>query len=176
MAIDLGQIKKVSIRDVWKHEEKEFTPWLAMEANISKLADELGLELQVEGVEVPVGPFSADVLAKDASGDLVIIENQFGKTDHDHLGKVLTYAATLGATAVIWIAERFTEIWNPNPNKLDKIILLDRNADLDDHSKWEEYISWLVDKVAKFRKAFGPRVLKLKFLDSSAGEPPEAQT
>ena len=110
MTADLGQIKKVSIRDVWKHEEKEFTPWLAMEANIGKLAEELDLgELQVEGVEVPVGPFSADILAKDASDNLVLIENQFGKTDHDHLGKVLTYAATLGATAVIWIAERFTD-------------------------------------------------------------------
>jgi hypothetical protein len=67
------------------------------------------LELQVEGVEVPVGPFSADILAKDTSENFVIIENQFGKTDHDHLGKVLTYAATLDASAVIWIAERFTD-------------------------------------------------------------------
>ena len=84
--------------------------WLALEANISKLAEELHLgELQVEGVEVPVGPFSADILAEDASDNLVMIENQFGKTDHDHLGKVLTYAATLGAKAVIWIAERFTD-------------------------------------------------------------------
>jgi hypothetical protein len=109
MTIDLGQIKKVSIRDVWKHEEKDFTPWLATEVNISELAEELGLELQVEGTEVAVGPFWADVLAKDASGNLVLIENQFGKTDHDHLGKVLTYAATLGAAAVIWIAEQFTD-------------------------------------------------------------------
>ena len=327
MTADLGQIKKVSIRDVWKHEEKEFTPWLAMEANIGKLAEELDLgELQVEGVEVPVGPFSADILAKDASDNLVLIENQFGKTDHDHLGKVLTYAATLEATAVIWIAERFTDehrkaiewlnehtsedlslyaveielwqidnskpavrfsvlsqptelarqatavkaagpmtdarklqlefwtmfrsrlleqkvlpsaqaarpqywfnislgrsnmhlsciadtyngrigirvylrskiadaalmqlqadrkaieseigaelVWNPNPNKLDKIIVLDREADLDDRGKWDEYISWLVDKVAKFRKAFGPRILKLTFLDDGGGNLPDTQ-
>ena len=72
-------------------------------------ADAIGLELQVEGIEVPVGPYSADILAKDASGNFVIIENQFGKTDHDHLGKILTYGATLDATAVVWIAERFTD-------------------------------------------------------------------
>ena len=66
-------------------------------------------------------------------------------------------------------------IWNPNPNKLDKVILLDREADLNDRSKWDEYISWLVDKVAKFRKAFGPRVLKLKLLDDGAADPPEVQ-
>jgi len=66
-------------------------------------------------------------------------------------------------------------IWNPNPNKLDKIILLDRDADLDDHSKWDEYILWLVDKVAKFRNSFGPRVLKLKLFDEGAGESAETQ-
>jgi hypothetical protein len=58
---------------------------------------------------VPVGPYWADILAKDASGDYVVIENQFGKTNHDHLGKLLTYGATLGASAVVWIAEQFTE-------------------------------------------------------------------
>ena len=109
MSIDLGEIRKLRVRDHWKHEEQEFTPWLAKEENIGRLASAIGLELQVEGVEVPVGPFSADVLAKDASGNYVVIENQFGKTDHGHLGKVLTYAATLGATVVIWIAEQFTD-------------------------------------------------------------------
>jgi Domain of unknown function (DUF4268) len=253
-----------------------------------------------------------------------MIENQFGKTDHDHLGKVLTYAATLGAKAVIWIAERFTDEhrkaiewlnehtsedlslyaveielwqidnskpavrfnvlsqptvlarqatavkaagaktdarklqlefwtmfrsklleqkvlpsaqaprpqywfnislgrsnmhlsciadtysgrigirvylrskiadaalvqlqadrkaiesetgselnWNPYPTKLDKVIVLDREAYLEDRSKWDEYVAWLVDKVAKFRKAFGHRVSKLTFLDEGAGDLPE---
>lgn len=60
-------------------------------------------------MRLPVGPFCADILAKDPSDNLVVIENQFGKTNHDHLGKILTYAATLGATAVVWIAERFTD-------------------------------------------------------------------
>ena len=76
-----------------------FTPWLAGDGNFTQLADALGLELQIEGVEVPVRPFSADILAKDRDGNFVVIENQFGKTNHDHLGKVLTYAATLNASA-----------------------------------------------------------------------------
>jgi hypothetical protein len=58
---------------------------------------------EVTGVEVPVGPFSADILAKNSSGEFIIIENEFGKTDHDHLGKILTYAATLNASALVWI-------------------------------------------------------------------------
>jgi Domain of unknown function (DUF4268) len=319
MTVDLGQIKKVKAAELWKHEEKEFTPWLAGEDNIGRLADALGLELQVEGIEVPVGPFSADILAKDPSDNFVVIENQFGKTDHDHLGKILTYAATLNATAVVWLAERFTDEhrkvmewlnehtsedlalyaveieifqidtskpalrfnvlsqpteitrqataiksagsitdtkklqlefstmfrtqllkekvvssaqmpharywfnislgrsnihlsciantwdgrigvrvyirnkvadlalpqleamkneieaeigeplkWNPNPNKLDKIIVLDRPANLDDHSQWNEYISWLVERVNKFRKAFGPRVKNLDLVQTES--------
>lgn len=76
---------------------------------MSALSDAIGMDLQLERIEVPVGPYFADILAKDASGDYVVIENQFGKTNHDHLGKLLTYGATLGAAAVVWIAEQFTE-------------------------------------------------------------------
>jgi hypothetical protein len=67
------------------------------------------LELQVEGGEVPVGPYSADAHAKDTYGNYVVIEIQYGKTDDGYFGQLLTYAATLGATAVVWIAERFTD-------------------------------------------------------------------
>jgi hypothetical protein len=109
MTIDLGQMKRVKATELWKHEEHDFTLGLATEDNIGRLADALGLEFQVEGIEVPVGPFSADILAKDTSDNYIVIENQIGKTDHDHLGKILTYAATLGAVAVVWIAERFTD-------------------------------------------------------------------
>lgn len=312
MTIDLGEIRRLRVRDHWKHEEQEFTPWLAKEDNIDRLGKAIGIELQVEGIEVAVGPFSADVLAKDASGNYVVIENQFGKTDHDHLGKILTYAATLGATVVIWIAEQFTDEhrktiewlnervsdelslyaieielwqidqsrpglrfnvlsepteiskqatalkvagpltdvkklqlefwsacrhellkrkivptamaprpqywfnvslgrsnihlsnianttdgkigvrvyitnkvasaalpqleversaieseigenldWNPNPEAIDKVIKLERTADLSDREKWPEYVAWLVETVDKFKKAFGPRVKKL---------------
>ena len=312
MTADLGQLRKIRIHEHWKHEEQDFTPWLAKDENISRLSEAIGLELQVEGIEVPVGPYSADVLAKDAYGNYVVIENQYGKTDHGHLGQILTYAATLGATAVVWIAEQFTDEhhkaiewlnehvgselslyaiemelwqidqskpalrfnvlsqpteiskqatavksggpitevkklqfefwsavrsellqkkivptaqaarpqywfdislgranivlsnianttdnkigvrvyisnkianlalpqleaerlkietevgekleWNPYPEKMDKIIRLERHADLNDRLKWPEYVSWLVERIDKFRKAFGPRVKKL---------------
>jgi hypothetical protein len=323
MPVDLGNFKKIKATELWKHEELEFTPWLASENNFGRLADALGLELQVEAIEVPVGPYSADILAKDPSDNFVVIENQFGKTDHDHLGKILTYAATLGATAIVWLAERFTaehrkviewlnehtsedlalyaveiEIWqidtskpalrfnvlsqptaltrqataiksagpitdtkklqlefwtafrdklladkvvssaqtphprywfnislgrsnihlsciantsdgrigvrvyirnkivdaalpqleaqkaqieaeigeplkwNPYPDKLDKVIVLDRAADLDDRVHWPEYVSWLVQRVDKFKNAFGQRV---KHLDLSQVEQSDDQ-
>jgi uncharacterized protein DUF4268 len=321
MIAQLGTLKRVVIRDVWKHEDSDFTPWLAQSENVARLAAAIGMELEVTGVEVPVGPFSADILAKNSSGEFIIIENQFGKTDHDHLGKVLTYAATLNASAVIWIAERFTDEhrkaiewlndhtsndlslfavelqlwridesrpavqfnvlsepseivrqatairdagpvsearqlqgefwtgfrevllmkkivvsaqaarpqywfnvalgrayihlsniasvadsrigvrvyisnrvasealaqleaqkneieseigsplkWNPNPNAIDKVILLDRVADLNDRTKWPEYFEWLCEQVSRFKKAFEPRIKQLKYSQLS-GEP-----
>lgn len=106
----LGTIKTVDVKKVWAHEQYEFTTWLAKEENIARLAAAVGLELAVEGVEVAVGPYSADILAKDVGNDhYVIIENQFGKTNHDHLGKLITYASFLDASAIIWVAEHFTE-------------------------------------------------------------------
>lgn len=105
----LGTLKYLSLKHVWPHEERDFTPWLAQEENLASLSDALGLELQLEQIEVAVGPYSADMLAKDSEGNYVIIENQFNKTNHDHLGKLITYGATLGASIVIWIAERFSE-------------------------------------------------------------------
>jgi hypothetical protein len=104
----LGKIQVVSLRSIWKHEAQDFTPWLA--DNIEELGEALGLELEYEDREVSVGPYSADILAKDAgTGKYVVIENQLEKTDHDHLGKCITYSAVLDASAVIWIASDFTE-------------------------------------------------------------------
>src|SRR5258708_36431009 len=100
MSAVLGELKQKTLRTVWGHEEMDFTPWLAQAANIERLSEAIRLDLQVERTEVRVGPYSADILAKDASGAYVVIENQFGKTDHDHLGKLLTYGATLGASHV----------------------------------------------------------------------------
>jgi Domain of unknown function (DUF4268) len=105
----LGELRIRDLRSVWGHEERDFTPWLALEANMARLSEAIGLDLQLERTEVPVGPYFADILAKDASGAYVVVENQFGKTDHDHLGKLLTYGATLGASAVVWVAEKFTD-------------------------------------------------------------------
>lgn len=109
MTIKLGELKNLTLRSVWAHEERDFSPWLIEEQHLAQLSGAIGMDLQVDRVEVPVGPYSADILARDASGDYVVIENQFGKTDHDHLGKLLTYSAALGASSVVWIAERFTD-------------------------------------------------------------------
>ena len=313
MALKLGLLKNLKLKSVWSHEEHDFTPWLAEESHLAALSEAIGMDLQLDRIEVPVGPYWADILAKDASGDYVVIENQFGKTNHDHLGKLLTYGATLGASAVVWIAEQFTDehrktvdwlnertidslslyavqlevlqiddsppairfniisqpnqvvraataakaagalteaqqmqlefwtmfqkrllekkvipsaqtarpqywfdvalgrsnislsnildtyagrigvrvyisnriadvalaqlekdkdaiekeigqtlSWNPTPEKRDKIIGLYRKVDLSNREAWPEYCEWLVDTVAKFRKAFMPRVKALK--------------
>ena len=110
METDLGNLKKVNIRKKWPDEASDFTPWLAREENIEKLSLALGLELQVENIEVSVGPYSADILAKDVGSDrYVVIENQLGKTNHDHLGKLITYGSVLDASANVWITSEFTE-------------------------------------------------------------------
>ena len=109
--IKLSKISKVDLRDCWSDEAKDFTPWLASEENIALLADTLGLnELEVKGQEESVGPFRADILCVDPGTEkLVLIENQLEKTDHKHLGQIMTYAAGLDAVTIIWIAESFTE-------------------------------------------------------------------
>ncbi len=106
----LGRLEKVDLKDVWKHEAHDFTPWLASEENIALLGDTIGIDLEVEAQEKNVGPFRADILCKDTANDLwVLIENQLERTDHSHLGQLLTYAAGLSAVTIVWIARRFTE-------------------------------------------------------------------
>jgi hypothetical protein len=106
----LGRLERVELRSVWPDEARDFTPWLASEANIQLLGDDLGLELEVHETEKPVGPYAADIVCKDTGTDgWVLIENQFGKTDHTHLGQLMTYAGGLDAGTIICIAERFTE-------------------------------------------------------------------
>ena len=100
--------KQISPRKMWPNEALNFTPWLA--ENIAELGEKLGMELEVVGQEVSVGPYSADVLAKDIDIDAyVVIENQLEKTNHDHLGKSITYASALNAKTIVWIATDFTE-------------------------------------------------------------------
>jgi len=106
--MELGKLKQIMPREKWKHETLDFTPWLAQ--HIDELNDAIGLELEVENIEVAVGPYSADILAKDiGTNKYVVIENQLEKTNHDHLGKSITYASVLDASTVIWIATNFTE-------------------------------------------------------------------
>jgi hypothetical protein len=105
-----GKLEPVDLRKCWPDEARNFTPWLASQEAITLLGTTLGLELAFEGKEVPVGPYSADILARDLTTDkLVVIENQLEKTNHDHFGKVLTYAAVLEAATVVWIAKFFTD-------------------------------------------------------------------
>jgi len=110
MDADLGNLKRVNLRKKWPDEASDFTPWLAREENMEKLSLALGLELQVENIEVSVGPYSADILARDVGSDrYVVIENQLRKTNHDHLGKLITYGSVLDASANVWITSEFTE-------------------------------------------------------------------
>ena len=109
-SLELGRLTKVDIREIWKNEAADFTPWLAEPENIKLLGDIIGMELEVEAVEKDVGRFFADILCKDTASDrFVVIENQIEATDHDHLGKTITYAAGLQATAMVWIAKHFAE-------------------------------------------------------------------
>ena len=95
---DLGRLERVPLRDTWEKEDQDFTPWLATEENLSVLADTLDMELELAVQETNVGPFRADILCKNADGgSWVLIENQLERTDHSHLGQLLTYAAGLHA-------------------------------------------------------------------------------
>lgn len=106
----LGTIKKMDLRDIWTSESSDFTPWLAKEENIALLGNAIGIDLEVESQEKNVGPFRADILARDlTSNHYVLIENQLEQTNHNHLGQIMTYAAGLDAFSIIWIAKSFTE-------------------------------------------------------------------
>jgi hypothetical protein len=101
--MNIGSFKKVSLREIWKHEAYDFTNWLAVEANLTLLGEELGISLLNPQTEVGVGKFSVDILAEDDRNHKVIIENQLESTNHDHLGKIITYAAGLQAETIIWV-------------------------------------------------------------------------
>jgi hypothetical protein len=103
----LSKLERVPLREAWKHEANDFTPWLAEEDNLNTLADALGLpDLELVATEHWVGEFKLDILCTSGD-DQVIIENQLEKTNHTHLGQILTYAAGTGAKKVIWVAESF---------------------------------------------------------------------
>lgn len=106
----LGTLHEVDLREIWLNEAFDFTRWLSTEENLAKLSAELGMELELEATEVPVGPYKADIVARDVSSNRkVVIENQLEKTDHSHLGQIITYASGLDAKVIIWIAKKFTE-------------------------------------------------------------------
>jgi hypothetical protein len=102
----LGRLALVPPREVWPHEAHNFTPWLL--ANADVLSDLLGMDLDLEIAEHPVGGFSLDLLGRDtATGQKVIVENQLEISDHTHLGQILTYAAGTDPTTIVWVAPAF---------------------------------------------------------------------
>lgn len=106
----LGRLTRVDLREAWHGEATDFTPWLAQPENITLLGEAIGIELEVEAQEKNVGPFRADILCKDTiSNHYVLIENQVERTDHGHLGQLITYAAGLEVVTIVWISSRFTE-------------------------------------------------------------------
>ena len=107
MAIEFGKVEFVHPRDIWAHEADNFTPWLA--DNLHYVSDAIGIPLELLGTEVSVGRFSADILACDPDGNRALIENQLERSDHTHLGQILTYLAGLGARTVVWVALDFEE-------------------------------------------------------------------
>ena len=105
---DVARLTQVEIRQVWRDEAADFTPWVA--ANIDRLAEALGIDLELVATEVPTGPFSLDVMATDTGRRcIVVIENQLERTDHDHLGKLLTYASGHDATVAVWISKEMRD-------------------------------------------------------------------
>ena len=139
--------ERVSARTLWGHEALEFTPWLARHLHL--LGKEIGLGLELVGQEIQVGRFSLDILAREVDSDLqtlVAIENQLEWTDHDHLGKLLTYAAGRGAQVVIWVAPEF----------------------LREHAK---ALHWLNERTADGLRLYGVRIEAVKATVDSQPEP-----
>jgi hypothetical protein len=99
--LNIERLERVPLREVWKHEAYDFSSWLA--ENLDVLNEHLEIPLVSAETEQAAGSFSVDLLAEDESGQQVVIENQLERSDHDHLGKVLTYLASYGAPVAIWI-------------------------------------------------------------------------
>lgn len=105
---DFGRLERIDIRDIWKHEAHDFTPWLL--DNADRLAEALQIQLELRAAEHPVGDFSLDLIGRDLTNDCeLIVENQLGATDHGHLGQLMTYAAGTKAQTIVWIAPEFRE-------------------------------------------------------------------
>lgn len=104
MEKEIGKIKKVPLRELWRKEDRDFTRWL--EKNIEYLNDILDFDLSILTREKKIGPFKVDLFAEDDLGGKVIIENQLKKTDHEHLGKIITYLTNIEANTAIWITSK----------------------------------------------------------------------
>jgi hypothetical protein len=102
----LSKLKKVDLREEWQHEATDFTNWLAQDENLQLLSEEIGIDITLVQTEASVGKFSVDILAEEENtGRKIVIENQLETTNHDHLGKIITYASGFDAEIVIWIVK-----------------------------------------------------------------------
>lgn len=119
----IGKIERLSLRKIWKKEAGEFTNWLA--ENLDVLSETIAITLTPVETEKTVGTFSVDILAEDESGNSVVIENQLEKTDHDHLGKLITYSTNLEAKTAIWISS------NPRQEHIVAISRLNESTPID---------------------------------------------
>ncbi len=131
-----GVLEEVNVRELWKHEQYDFSNWIAKDENIQLLNEQLGLTLVDVDKEVYVGSYRCDLFAIDEStGTKVIIENQLEKSNHDHLGKIITYASGLSASVIVWIVKEAREEhksaieWlNNNTNKEINFFLFEIHA------------------------------------------------
>lgn len=106
----VSHLKKVELRNVWGHEALDFTQWLSQEENLNLLRDEIGISIKLIQTEANVGRYNVDILAEEEnSGRKIIIENQLEDTNHDHLGKIITYASGYDAEIIIWIVKDYRE-------------------------------------------------------------------
>jgi hypothetical protein len=116
----IGKLERIPLREVWKHEAMDFTRWL--EENIDVLSEGLDLNLSSAEREQNAGDFSVDLVAEDEGGDPVVIECQLERSDHDHLGKLVTYLSAIGAKTAIWI------VADPRPEHVGAISWLNESS------------------------------------------------
>jgi hypothetical protein len=121
----IGKLEQVPLRELWKHEAYDFSRWLF--ENIDVLNEQLNLSISPIEKEKSVGPFNVDIWAEDSSGRYVIIENQLERTNHDHLGKLLTYLSNLDAKIAIWITN------DPRPEHVTAINYMNEVVPQDTH-------------------------------------------
>ncbi len=109
--VNLSRLEEIKdLRTVWPHEALDFTPWLSQDDNIALLADAVGLDITVDETESSVGDFNVDIFASETGTDRkIIIENQLEDTNHDHLGKLITYASGKSADVIIWVVKHARE-------------------------------------------------------------------
>ncbi len=116
----IGKLERVDLREVWKHEAADFTKWL--QENLDVLSGVLDLSLSGAEREQSAGAFNVDLVAEDEAGNPVVIENQLEKSNHDHLGKIITYVAAIDAKAAIWIVK------DPRPEHVGAISWLNQTS------------------------------------------------